>query len=54
MDMAVLSIPEMTEKLGLNSLRREWYLQGTCAITGDGLYEGLDWMAKALKNKKKH
>ncbi|KAM3133371.1 hypothetical protein pb186bvf_014532 [Paramecium bursaria] len=54
MDMAVLSIPEMTEKLGLSSLRREWYIQGTCAITGDGLFEGLDWMVKALKNKKRH
>ncbi|RRT73856.1 hypothetical protein GW17_00032204 [Ensete ventricosum] len=23
--------------------------QGTCALTGDGLYEGLDWLVTALK-----
>merc|ERR1711972_557911 len=31
------------DKLGLHSLRqRNWYIQSTCATTGDGLYEGLD------------
>ena len=35
---------EVAEKLGLHSLRgRVWHIQGTCATTGDGLYEGLDW-----------
>ena len=32
---------EVAEKLGLHSLRgRVWHIQGTCATTGDGLYEG--------------
>merc|ERR1712079_666428 len=39
-----MSVDEITEKLGLNQLRnRQWYIQSTCATTGDGLYEGLDW-----------
>lgn len=25
------------------------YIQSTCATTGDGLYEGLEWLANALK-----
>lgn len=45
-----LSVSEVTEKLGLHTLRaRQWQIQGTSAGTGDGLYEGLDWLAQAIK-----
>ena len=27
------------------------YIQATCATTGDGLYEGLDWLSNTLKKK---
>ena len=38
-----MSVSEITDKLGLHSLgSRKWYIQATCATTGDGLYEGLD------------
>lgn len=47
-----MSTAQMTEKLGLNALRqRSWYIQAACATTGEGLYEGLDWLASVLKNK---
>ncbi len=37
-----MSVAEVTDKLGLHSLRqRKWYIQATCATTGDGLYEGI-------------
>ena len=26
--------------------------QATCATNGEGLYEGLDWLAQQLKNHK--
>merc|ERR1711865_783486 len=40
---------EITEKLGLTSLHsRKWYIQPCCATTGDGLYEGLDWLSTTL------
>ena len=41
-----MDINEVTEKLGLNELKdRQWFIQSTCALTGDGLYESLDWLA---------
>merc|ERR1711901_2453 len=49
-----MSVAEVTDKLGLHSLcSRKWYIQSTCATTGDGLYEGLDWLSSALSGKKK-
>merc|ERR1712194_198370 len=44
-----MSVNECTEKLGLNQLRnRDWYIQSTCATTG----EGLDWLANTLNKKR--
>jgi len=49
-----MSVAEMTNELGLHSLRnREWYIQSACGYTGDGLYEGLDWLSRTLALKKK-
>merc|ERR1712046_389344 len=48
-----MTAAEVTEKLGLQGKRsRTWYIQSTCATTGDGLYEGLDWMTRNLSSKK--
>ncbi|KPP79931.1 hypothetical protein Z043_100461 [Scleropages formosus] len=48
-----MNAAEITDKLGLHSLRhRNWYIQATCATSGDGLYEGLDWLSNQLKNQK--
>ena len=34
---------DVAQKLGLNELsERQWHVQGTCATSGDGLYEGLN------------
>lgn len=47
-----MTVADITEKLGLNSLRnRQWYIISTCATSGDGLFDGLDWLANALKSK---
>merc|ERR1712110_1066856 len=44
---------EVTEKLGLPNMRnRQWFIQSACATTGDGLYEGLDWLSRTLGSKK--
>jgi len=46
---SAMSVSEMTDKLGLQNLGgRKWYIQSTCATSGDGLYEGLDWLAAQL------
>lgn len=43
---------EITDKLGLQSLRqRQWFIQATCATSGDGLYEGLEWLSTNLKKR---
>ncbi|KAE8283394.1 ADP-ribosylation factor 1 [Larimichthys crocea] len=48
-----MSAADITNHLGLSSLRqRLWYIQSTCATSGDGLYEGLDWLSNQLKNTK--
>eukprot|EP01105_Mastigella_eilhardi_P003436 TRINITY_DN1439_c0_g1_i3.p2 TRINITY_DN1439_c0_g1~~TRINITY_DN1439_c0_g1_i3.p2 ORF type:complete len:180 (+),score=84.16 TRINITY_DN1439_c0_g1_i3:39-578(+) len=46
-----MSVAEVTDKLGLHNLRtRKWYMQAACATSGDGLYEGLDWLSNILAN----
>lgn len=48
-----MTVEEVTEKLGLNSLRnRQWFIQGCCATQGDGLYEGLDFLTSSQNGKK--
>ena len=44
-----MSVSEVTDRLGLHSLgNRKWYIQSACATSGDGLYEGLDWLSNTL------
>merc|ERR1712203_512617 len=48
-----MNATELTDKLGLHNLRhRQWYIQSACATSGDGLYEGLDWLSRTLSRKK--
>eukprot|EP01006_Ploeotia_vitrea_P045055 TRINITY_DN66893_c6_g2_i1.p1 TRINITY_DN66893_c6_g2~~TRINITY_DN66893_c6_g2_i1.p1 ORF type:complete len:191 (+),score=9.02 TRINITY_DN66893_c6_g2_i1:225-797(+) len=51
-----LSTGQLIDSLGLRSLKRarggshnNWFLQGCCATTGEGLYEGLEWLAESCK-----
>ncbi|KAF9358097.1 Arf GTPase arf1 [Mortierella sp. NVP85] len=46
-----MNAAEITDALGLHSVpKRPWYIQATCAPTGDGLYEGLEWLSTTLKS----
>ncbi|XP_054983361.1 ADP-ribosylation factor 1-like isoform X2 [Sorex araneus] len=48
-----MNAADITDKLGLHSLcHRNWYIQATCATSGDGLYEGLDRLSHQLRNQK--
>ncbi|KAK5884595.1 hypothetical protein CesoFtcFv8_018398 [Champsocephalus esox] len=48
-----MNAAEITDKLALHTLcNRNWYIQATCATTGDGIYEGLNWLAMTIKKKK--
>jgi signal recognition particle receptor subunit beta len=43
---------ELGERLRLHSIRsHDWHMQGTCATTGDGLYEGLDWLGREINKR---
>ena len=49
-----MSPNEITDKLGMSQLKgRQWLVQGTSATTGQGLKEGLDWLAGVLLKKSK-
>ncbi|XP_037446082.1 ADP-ribosylation factor-like [Triticum dicoccoides] len=45
-----MSPAEVSEGLGLHDLKNKiWHIQGACAIRGEGIYDGLDWLASTLK-----
>jgi len=47
------SSKEVAKSLGLDTLRgRKWQVQSSCSITGEGLYEGMDWLSAQLKERK--
>lgn len=47
-----LSAAEVSKLLGLAELKdRSWSIMGSSAITGQGLSEGLDWLANVIKEE---
>ena len=47
-----VSTSEVTDKLCLHKHKgREWFIQSTCAVTGEGIVDGLEWLASDLKKK---
>ncbi|KAG0534625.1 hypothetical protein BDA96_04G295500 [Sorghum bicolor] len=47
-----MSAAEIADKLGLQSLlcnRRRWHIQSCCAISGEGLHEGMDWLCTNIQ-----
>ncbi|EQC28821.1 arf/Sar family, other [Saprolegnia diclina VS20] len=43
-----MSIADVTEALQLRFIRQRWFVQACCATSGDGLCDGLHWLATAL------
>jgi len=42
-----ISVPELMNKLRLITCKsRPWYVQAACAKSGEGIYEGLEWLSK--------
>jgi len=47
---ASMTIAEISDIMDLHGQkRRSWYAQGSSAVTGAGVYEGMDWLAKICK-----
>ena len=41
---------EISRQLSLTSIKDQaWHIQACCALTGEGLYQGLDWIASRVK-----
>ena len=48
-----MTASEITSKLRLDTLLNiRWHVQSCVATSGDGLYEGLDWLSNSIQNKK--
>ena len=45
-----MSTAEITDALKL-PLKLRWVAQACCATTGDGLFEGMDWLSQELTKK---
>jgi signal recognition particle receptor subunit beta len=44
-----LSLPHLTDALDMRSAKsRQWFVQSCSATNGNGIYEGLDWLSKAI------
>ncbi|CAE6415175.1 unnamed protein product [Rhizoctonia solani] len=45
-----LNTPGIVDQLGLHSISpRKWFIQATCATSNDGIAEGFDWLATAIR-----
>ncbi|KAL1341941.1 hypothetical protein AAHE18_09G123400 [Arachis hypogaea] len=43
---------EITDALSLHSIKdHDWHIQACCALTGEGLYDGLGWIARRVTGK---
>jgi ADP-ribosylation factor-like protein 5B len=41
-----MSVADLSEALNLHAIQgHEWHIQASCALTGEGLWEGLDWVS---------
>ncbi|KAI5699451.1 ADP-ribosylation factor-like protein 5A [Diaphorina citri] len=47
-----MSPVEISNLLDLTSIKKQqWHIQSCCALTGEGLYQGLEWIYSHLKRK---
>ncbi|KAM7470460.1 hypothetical protein LguiA_008643 [Lonicera macranthoides] len=47
-----MRVSEVADRLGLHLIHQpRWYIQGTSATIGQGLYEGLDWLSSNIPSK---
>ena len=49
-----VSCSEIVQKLNLDKLqhKNKWYIQSTCATTGEGVYEAMNQMSTLIKEKR--
>lgn len=42
---------EISDTLGLNALRTQYYIQASDAVRGDGLYQGIEWLEVVMRSR---
>ena len=55
MDLPTAMKPsELIEQLNLHSISRQrWFVQSACALTGDGIIEGMQQLSKMINDRRK-
>ncbi|CAD8158127.1 unnamed protein product [Paramecium octaurelia] len=48
-DLMKMNSEEIASELQIQKISKNWYIQPCCAITGEGLEEGLNWIQKQIK-----
>lgn len=50
-----MPVAEVAEALNISSVyNRPWHIQACCAASGDGIYEGFDWLSETLRKAPKN
>ncbi len=45
-----MTAAEISQQLNLTSIKEHpWHIQACCALTGEGLYQGLEWIVSNIK-----
>ena len=44
-----LPVNRIVDELAPHSLAQKWHILPTCALSGDGLHEGMDWLCQQLR-----
>ncbi|TNN31769.1 ADP-ribosylation factor 1 [Liparis tanakae] len=47
-----MSVSDITDGLGLSGVSQPWSVQASCAVSGAGLVEGLDWLSDRILNRR--
>ena len=48
------TVADIRDRLGLNNVKsHNWFIQPTCALKGEGLHDGLDWLAGQIQGVKR-
>ena len=53
MDISSLRPVQIVERMGLHKLKRERHMQPCCALNGEGIVEGFEWLRKEVKRQGK-
>lgn len=47
-----MPVAEVAQRLELHKIKdRKWFIQGCSAPTGDGLWEGMDWLSNSVSKR---